>query len=512
MRHAAAVLLLVLAAAPASAGGKGPPEGDARLKAVSRHLDATVLAVGHFDLTRPDADELVVLLASVSPRLLGALGDLESAELRKAVAASRAAGAADLFVVYSFADGLKDPVFVLAVGDGNADAVARYWAKVAFPEEMHAGVIDGNVVIATREAFDRHQRLKGAAPADLAKALAAAAEHTGRFAVVPGADARRCFEEIIPVLPAEVGGGPSSVLTRGVKWVAIGVDGPPKLALHLVVQAVDEPAAVKLHAWSAAALKALGRTEEVKRSWPAWDELAMALQPTRSGDRLVLKLDNAQMTALVKPLVGKGQFAGYSKRAMNSLKQLALAMHVFADAHKGTFPTPASYSKDGKPLLSWRVHVLPYIEQLHLYQQFHLDEPWDSEHNKKLIAQMPAIFAHPAGKGKAEGKTPFVVPVGKDTIFPGGKGIGFRDITDGTSNTLLILTAADADMVTWTRPDDWQFDPKAPHRGLVDKERPVLWVALADGSVRSLPATVSADLLRALMTRNGGEVIDDVDR
>ncbi len=506
MRYAAALLLLAAVALPARAGGKGP---DVDTRALARHLDKSVLAVAHFDLTRADADELVALLASVSPRLLGALADLERTDLKKHLANSREAGVTDLFVVYSFADGLKDPVFVLPLANGNAEAVARLWSRAAFPEEMHAGVIDGAVVIAASEAFERHQKLKGAAPGDLAKALAAAGDHTGRFAVIPGADARRCFEEIIPVLPAELGGGPSTVLTRGVKWVAVGVDGPPKLRLQLVVQAADEPAAVKLHAWAGAALKALGQTEEVKRLWPAFENLAAALQPVRNGDRLLLKLDNVQMTALVKPLIGKGQLAGYSKRAMNSLKQLALAMHAFADAHKGTFPTPASYSKDGKPLLSWRVHLLPYIEQLHLYQQFKLDEPWDSEHNKKLIAQMPAIYAHPAGKGKAEGQTPFVVPVGKDTIFPGGKGIGFRDITDGTSNTLLILTAADAHMVTWTRPEDWEFDPKQPHRGLADKERPVIWVALADGSVRTVPASISADVLRALLTRNGGEAMGD---
>ena len=109
----------------------------------------------------------------------------------------------------------------------------------------------------------------------------------------------------------------------------------------------------------------------------------------------------------------------------------------------------------------------------------------------------------------AQGKTPFVVPVSKDSIFPGGKAIGFRDITDGTSNTVLVFAASDESMVIWTRPDDLQFDPKDPKRGLVDKDRPVIPAVFADGSVRAIPNTISADVLRAIVTRNGGEPIPD---
>jgi len=77
-----------------------------------------------------------------------------------------------------------------------------------------------------------------------------------------------------------------------------------------------------------------------------------------------------------------------ARKAKTNLKQIALAMHNYHDTY-GTFPPHAIYSKDGKPLLSWRVMILPYIEQNNLYQQFHLDEPWDSEHNQKLMQQMP---------------------------------------------------------------------------------------------------------------------------
>ena len=80
--------------------------------------------------------------------------------------------------------------------------------------------------------------------------------------------------------------------------------------------------------------------------------------------------------------------------ASNNLKQLALGIHNFHSAYR---KLPAARTdENGQPLLSWRVAILPFIEQQALYEQFHLDEPWDSEHNLKLIDQMPATFTDPS--------------------------------------------------------------------------------------------------------------------
>src|SRR5262245_11913758 len=97
------------------------------------------------------------------------------------------------------------------------------------------------------------------------------------------------------------------------------------------------------------------------------------------------------------------------------LKTIGLALHNYHDA-QGYLPPPASLGKDGKALLSWRVAILPYVEQDNLYRQFRLDEPWDSPHNKKLIARMPAVFG-PAGQGAAAGRTAFQYIVGPGAVF-----------------------------------------------------------------------------------------------
>ena len=110
---------------------------------------------------------------------------------------------------------------------------------------------------------------------------------------------------------------------------------------------------------------------------------------------------------------------------MNNLKQIGLAIHNYAQANK-TFPPAYTVDKDGKPLLSWRVLILPYLEGDDLYSEFHLDEPWDSEHNKKLLSRMPAVFRDPDSKLAAQGKTNYLTVRGEKTVFSGEKPIAFR--------------------------------------------------------------------------------------
>jgi hypothetical protein len=503
MRIGLTFVVLLLVTGTAQAGAKGS-DAEKRAQTIAPLLDGQSFVVARFDLSRADADELIVMLASVSqPLVAGVLGDAK--ELKQMLGQLRKLGGKELYAIYSFADTQKQPVFAVPLV-GAADAMGMIDLLKGLPIPIHAEKIGAALVFGMEEACLRYRALKPTPRPELVKAFAAAGNTTAQFLVVATPEVRRAFEEIIPTLPQEIGGGSSKVLTRGVQWVAIGADGPPKMALQAVLQATDEPAAKALETWLTGALKSLGQIGEIKKMWPNFDTIAAALQPRREGDRLLMKLDDAQMTALIKPLVAKGQFAGAMTKVQESLRNLAFAMHAFHDNNK-VFPTPASYDKQGKALLSWRVQLLPYLNQEALYKEFKLDEPWDSAHNIKLIAKMPAIYRHPKGLGVKEGKTPFVVPVGKDTIFPGGKGITFLDITDGTSNTALIFEATDDHMVVWTKPDDLPFDAKQTERGLIDKARPTFAVAFADGSVQMLPTTIPAAALSAIITRNGGEVI-----
>ena len=178
-------------------------------------------------------------------------------------------------------------------------------------------------------------------------------------------------------------------------------------------------------------------------------------------------------------------------------------MHNYADQH-GSLPPAATYSPDGTPLLSWRVLLLPYVEQKELYDQFHLDEPWDSSHNLALLPKMPRIFEHFHGRTTLEPYTTYYrVFVGPGAAFEGAKGVSLKDFADGTSNTLLIVEAADA--VPWTRPAELPFSPDLPLPALGGHFPDVFVASLADGSTQSVRQTLADESLRAAITRNGRE-------
>jgi hypothetical protein len=322
-------------------------------------------------------------------------------------------------------------------------------------------------------------------------------------------DGPRILEETLPELPAELGGGSSKVLARGLKWIALGVE-PSASRVHLTIQGADAESARALHGLVDRGYRWLARVPAVTQAVPRLEKSIPLLQPQLREDRLIQGVEGKVLVELLKEPQAKLDASRHRAQSTNNLKQLALAMHNYHSRHNG-FPPPASLDKQNRPLLSWRVHLLPYLEQDHLYQQFHLDEPWDSEHNKKLIAQMPATYYSTQNRQlHQQGKTTYVVPVGPATIFPGGRGVKLADVTDGTSNTLLLLDVDDEQAVIWTRPDDWQFNPAKPLQGLGGRYKNGFLTAFADGSVRFISSKIDAKTLEALLTRNGGEVIGDI--
>lgn len=193
--------------------------------------------------------------------------------------------------------------------------------------------------------------------------------------------------------------------------------------------------------------------------------------------------------------------------AFNQLKYLGVALHNYHEA-KGSFPPAAILSPEGKPLLSWRVALLPYLDvpQLKLYQQFDLTQPWDSQQNLPLVAQMPDLFRCPGSKSPA-GTTVYLAPRGGATLFTGPTGTSVRKVTDGLSNTIAIVEVSDQAAVPWTKPEDWQLNLAAPAQQLGGHFPGVLLTLFADGSAHALPATIANDKLNALLTPSGGEVI-----
>jgi uncharacterized protein (TIGR03067 family) len=189
----------------------------------------------------------------------------------------------------------------------------------------------------------------------------------------------------------------------------------------------------------------------------------------------------------------------------NNLKIIGIAMHNYLDSNRGAFPPAAIYSKDGKALLSWRVAILPYLDQGNLYREFKLDEAWDSPHNKKLLDKMPKVYAPVAGDAK-EYSTFYRVLTGPGTIFEGTKGTRITSITDGTSNTILVVEAGEA--VPWTKPEELPYDASKPLPKLGGMFKGGFNALFADAAVRFIRANADPQLLRLAITRSDGKVLD----
>ena len=195
------------------------------------------------------------------------------------------------------------------------------------------------------------------------------------------------------------------------------------------------------------------------------------------------------------------------RQSIHNLRMISLAMYnAMSNTNTGRFPA-AAIINDGKPLLSWRVALLPYLGEKGLYEKFHLDEPWDSPHNKPLLEQMPNVYAPVVRKGEPKASTYYQVLVGRGALFEDDMGTLYEDVTDERSSTLMVVEAAKP--VPWTKPEDLPFDNdlEKPLPKLGGQFENGFHVAFADGGVLFLSNTIDPDLLRALITRNGGEHI-----
>lgn len=194
-------------------------------------------------------------------------------------------------------------------------------------------------------------------------------------------------------------------------------------------------------------------------------------------------------------------------QSLNNCKQIGLGLLTY-DLENKHLPARAKFSLDKKPLLSWRVLILPYIDETNLYKQFNLDEPWDSEHNKQLLKKMPAAYKDSQIKYES-GKTVYEAVVGPGLAFEGSTPLKLSDLLDGASYTIAVVEVAPEKAVPWTKPEDWEVDLKEPLKGLADVQPfGAFQTVFFDGHVEAIKRTIDPDLLKAMFTRNGGESVD----
>lgn len=332
-------------------------------------------------------------------------------------------------------------------------------------------------------------------------------------------------------------------LTQGYRWGAFSVS-LEKPALKVFVQMKDAKTATSLHKATKEMIAPIGEMLTAERGGLGMgfvmmspiavilvgDDVFEEIFPAPKDAGIIGLVDSTNAPAIAAKT--KEHFAELKKarieamakaKCRNNLKQLLIAFHNYHDSHN-TMPPAYTCDDDGKPLHSWRVLILPYLEQQALYEQIKLDEPWDSEHNKQFHDKIPDVFFCPdriaveiaAGKKPVAGLCDYAVITGKDCFFDGSEERSFAALSDGTSNTLGIVERKTP--VCWMAPEDipqeeaekgGNVSPKGiggVHEGGVN-------VAFFDGSTRVLKNTVTKRALKAAITCAGGESIslDDTD-
>jgi hypothetical protein len=198
----------------------------------------------------------------------------------------------------------------------------------------------------------------------------------------------------------------------------------------------------------------------------------------------------------------RARVAAERLQSANNLKQIAIAFHNFESTY-GKLPHPTkSPDPSHKHPVSWRVMILPYMEQEALYAQYKFDEPWDGPNNSKLLSIVPMQYRRPGTSGEAT-NTPYLSITGEDAMFQASKETLLSDVQDGLGKTIMIVESNSA--VPWTKPDDLVYAKDKPlpvFGGFFDEG---FHAAFGDGSVRFLSKSMPESVLRALLTARGGE-------
>lgn len=368
------------------------------------------------------------------------------------------------------------------------------------------------VVAGSAEMLKHVAALKARARAGLTAALAAHDESPWQVVALPPPVFAQAAVELIGDQHFDKETSIGRTVAEGVRWASLGMVRSEDAAgegVELIVQSADAGAAERLQRLISYGIGLL--REHPIRHVPNVAKLAEMFSAKADGDRVV---GSAKLASVAAGLSTPGRealvellAAPLNRQSKDKLRTIALALHGYFDAKK-QFPAPAIQDANGRPLLSWRVAVLPYLYEGgdKLLAEFRLDEAWDSEHNQKLIARIPSAYRAPGGD-PGSGKTPYLAPVGEKLAFAPGKRFTIGDYSDGTSKTIFLVEVDEEHEIVWTKPADWEVDMQAPLKAVARRPGEYFLVACADASVRYLSKRVSREAFAAALTRNGGETL-----
>lgn len=217
------------------------------------------------------------------------------------------------------------------------------------------------------------------------------------------------------------------------------------------------------------------------------------------------------VSCLFNPLIpvrSRAREAASRSQCLNNLKQIGLGLLNYQDMYGG-LPPVRHRDGQGQPLYSWRVLLLPFVEQGRLFQQYDCREPWNGPNNGKLAGVRLDIYRCPSDQGGPQGMTNYVAVLGPD-----GNWLQADDREKEASNPVRIIERCDV-QIGWAEPREVSLDeicsssPSQPaaisSKHSVDGEffyhaEEVGANALfADGRVRLIPPGVPEEVFRAAL-------------
>ncbi len=400
--------------------------------------------------------------------------------------------------------------------------LANHTSPVAKPiiQQMDVQRKGSAVLVGMKATVARYLDVKPAARNDLIVPLTRLSSEGALGAAIfcPGSDFRRVVRELWPELPGSLAPLRGQLADRWLHLEA-AVNRPPDMKPRLALEARDgEAAELFARLWRNLPTETteFGGNKKAQEQVKGYAQLLVSTLPAKvEGTRVVIGMptddDNISKLRTMFGAAYNASMESANRRERSArFHNITLGLLNF-DSAKKHLPPPAICDKDGRPLLSWRVAILPYLEHNDLYKQFHLDEPWDSPHNRTLIEKMPGDYMDLGPKAdqlNREGKTTCQVPTGPKTVFFNKEGAKMRDIADGTANTILVVEVAPSRAVEWTKPSDWEVDLSHPRQGVQRTDRNGFFATFCDGSGHFLLNDIDEAKLRAFLTRDGRETID----
>ena len=343
-----------------------------------------------------------------------------------------------------------------------------------------------------------------------------------QFVCLPPTRLYETYRELQVSLPDYFGGGPVALLTDGLQSASGSID-PKNGILESTINSASPAAATAfadratglINRWRgaeflAAAQQLLTSQEPIERESSNFRPIVQqfeqsTFQPTESQVRwLIPEGKDWQSNKIIELLIGPAA----NRSALKRLRNLALGILNYESACRYFPPPSASRGPEGPTGLSWRVHILPFLGEKALFDKFAIDEPWDSDTNIKLLPEMPDIYSDYGTKLLAPvnakpGYTTVVAPITENTILGAPRKVTFNAISDGSSNTVLLVVVKESLAVPWTAPQDYVFDRDKPGAGLKFNDGKTQ-VVLCDGS--SLSLVKNNNWLRLFEMNDGSSV------